>query len=259
MMLANLFTDVFNDPVELLHSPFFLLITAFQIWMLIDAIRRQEWIWALFIFFFSIFSSLWYYLMVYRASQPLNAPTFELPGAGRRRRIKELQAQIYHLDKAHHHSQLADIYFSQGKLKEAESEYLLALERDGEDAETRAHYGQCLLRLNRGEEALPILAKVCAENPQHEYGATMMMYAEALAAVGRKDDSILTWRRVLEHHGYAHAKVNLAELLIERGETEAARQELQEVINDAGHGPAFQRKREKGWAKKAKSLLAKLK
>ena len=37
---------------------------------------------------------------------------------------KELQDQIHHLDKAHHHSQLADIYFAQGKLKEAEKEYV---------------------------------------------------------------------------------------------------------------------------------------
>ena len=33
-------------------SPVFLLSTAFQIWMLIDAVRRREWIWAALIFFF---------------------------------------------------------------------------------------------------------------------------------------------------------------------------------------------------------------
>jgi len=254
-MFANLFTTIVEDPSALLHNPVLLLMTAFQIWMLIDAIRREEWMWAVCIFFFWVFSAFMYYMYVYRASMPLNSPTFEMPGAGIRRRIKHLQDQIHHLDKAHHHSQLADVYFSQGKLKEAEAEYLLALERDGEDMETRAHYGQCLLRLKRPQEALPILEKVCAENPRHEYGQTKMMYAETLGALGRKDEAIQTWREVLEHHTYAQAQVSLAELLIEKGEKETARQALQQVIADAGHGPAFQRKREKGWVKKARSLL----
>ena len=49
--------------------------------------------------------------------------------------------------------------------------------------------------------------------------------------------------------------MNLAKLLIEKGEKESARRDLQEVNADAGHGLAFQRKREKGWAKEAAQLL----
>ena len=227
--------------------------------MFIDALRRNEWFWAICIFLFPVLSPLLYFFLVYRQSQPLNAPTFELPGAGQRRRIKELQDQIHHLDKAHHHSQLADIYFGQGKLKEAEKEYLLALERDSEDIDTIAHYGQCLLRLGRPKEARPVLEKALKENPQHEYGATMMMYAETLGQLGEKDGAIQAWRQVLERNSYAQAKVQLSRLLIEKGDTETARRELQEVIADAGHGPAFQRKREKAWAKEATSVLKTIK
>jgi hypothetical protein len=98
---------------------------ALQIWMLIDAIRQREWIWALFLFFGWGFSAFFYYFYVYRAS-PSATRGFELPGANNRRRIKELQAQIHHLDKAHHHSQLGDIYFQQGKLEQAEACYRAA-------------------------------------------------------------------------------------------------------------------------------------
>ena len=55
---------------------------------------------------------------------------FELPGAQSRKRIKELQAQIHHLDNAYHHFQLGDVYFQRGKLAEAEKCYRAALERD---------------------------------------------------------------------------------------------------------------------------------
>jgi FimV-like protein len=254
-MLHTYIIEFLSNPLAAFKNPVFLVLFLFNMWMFIDAIRREEWIWAVFIFVFPVINAILYFFLIWRASRPLNAPTFELPGAGQRRRIKELQDQIHHLDKAHHHSQLADVYFAQGKLADAEKEYLLALERDSEDADTIAHYGQCLLRLRRAKEARPALEKVVKENPEHEYGATLMMYAEALGAVGEKDAAIQTWRRVLERHGYPRAKVNLAKLLIEKGDKESARRELQEVIADAGHGPAFQRKREKGWAKEAAALL----
>ncbi len=98
----------------------------------VDAIRRREWLWAVFIALFSGFSAVLYFFLVYRAA-PSATQGFELPGAHHRRRIKELEAQIHHLDKAHHHSQLGDIYFQQGKLAKAEACYRAALERDAQD------------------------------------------------------------------------------------------------------------------------------
>lgn len=251
--------DVFMNPAFFFANPVFLLAVAFQVWMLIHAARHGEWMWFAIMLIFSFISPILYYFMVYRNSQPLNAPTFELPGAGARRRIKELQGQIHHLDKAHHHAQLADLYFGQGKLKLAEASYKASLERDPDDIEARAHYGQCLLRLNRPREALLILQKVVEENPQHEYGQSMMMYAEALTALGQKDAAMTAWQKVLEHHTYSQARVQYAQLLLEKGEKEKARHELNEVISDAGHVPAFQRKRERAWVKQAKSLLNKIK
>jgi hypothetical protein len=249
---------IFEHPGWFLTNPVVLAAGLFQLWMCIDAVRRQEWIWVLAILALPVMGSIWYFFYVYRASMPADAPTFELPGAGTRRRIRELQAQIHHLDKAHHHAQLADVYFSQGKLPMAEQEYVASLERDPTDMEARSHYGQCLLRLGRPQEARPILEKVVTECPQHEYGQSMMMYAETLAQLGEKDASLAAWRKVLEHHTYSQARVNLAQLLLEKGEKEEARRELQDVIADAGHGPAFQKKRERAWVKRARALLKKI-
>lgn len=251
-----MFATIIDYIVGSARNPLMWILIAFQVWMLVDAIRREEWIWAIFMFFFPFgLSAILYFFFVYRANAPVNAPTFELPGAANRARIKELQGQIYHLDKAHHHAELANIYFTQGKLADAEKEYLAALERDGEDIDTRAHYGQLLLRLNRAEEARAILEKVCAESPHHDYGQTMMHYGAALAAVGRNDDAIAAYRRTLERNTYPQARVELAELLFHKGEKEAARAELREVVADHGHAVGFQRKRERRWVKRASSLL----
>jgi len=252
-VLASLFTDIANWEY-LIHSPFLLLLTAFQIWMFVDAIRRQEWIWAIFIFIGFGIAALLYYFMVYRAA-PSATRGFELPGTQDRRRIKELQAQIHHLDKAHHHLQLADIYFHQGKLEKAEASYRASLERDPEDADARAHLGQCLLRLRRPAEARPLLEGVLKDNPKHDYGYTLMALAETYTALGETDAAFQVWKQVTEQHSYPRAKVQLAELYIAKQQPELARTELQDVISDDIHAPAFQRRRDRVWISRAKRLM----
>src|SRR3989441_2528465 len=199
-MSASLLTNL-TSVDYLLSYPWALLISAFQIWMLIDAIRQREWIWAVFILFGWGLASLLYYFYVYRAT-PSATRGFQLPGAHDRRRIKQLQAQIYHLDKPHHYFQLGDIYFQQGKLDKAESCYRSALERDPQDIDIRAHLGQCLLRRKRPGEARPLLEAVCAENPKHDYGHSLMALAETLGALGETDAAIAVWQRVTENHSY---------------------------------------------------------
>src|SRR6266850_33144 len=253
-MLASLLTNVLYWRY-LLASPFSLLIFAFQVWMFIHAIRQREWIWAFFILIGWGLGALWYYLYVYRASATRG---FELPGAQSRRRIRELQAQIHHLDKAHHHSQLGDVYFQQGKLPKAEASYRAAMERDPADIDTRAHLGQCLLRANRPAEARPLLEGVVAENPKHDYGYSLMALAETLTALGQKDAALNIWKQVTANHSYPRAKVQLAELYLDQGQKDLARPELHEVLADDVHAPVFQRKRDRVWIGRARRLIRKV-
>jgi tetratricopeptide (TPR) repeat protein len=238
-------------------SPLALLIFAFQIWMFIDAVRQREWVWALFIIVGFGFAALWYYFYVYRAA-PTATRGFELPGAQHRRRIKELEAQIHHLDKAHHHAQLGDVYFQQGKLQKAEACYRAALEREPLDIDTRAHLGQCLLREQRPDEARALLEGVVAENPKHDYGYSLMALAETMTAQRQTDAAIAVWKQVTEGHSYPRAKVQLAELYLAANQGDLARAELQEVLADDAHAPAFQRRRDRVWVRRARSLARRL-
>ena len=241
----------------LIHNVWLLLVFAFQIWMFVDAVRRQEWIWAVFIFIGWGITALLYFFLVYRAV-PSATRGFELPGAFDRRRIKELQAQIHHLDKAHHHSQLGDLYFQQGKLQKAEACYRASLEREPGDIDTRAHLGQCLLRQKRPAEARPLLEGVVTENPKHDYGYSQMALAETLTALGEANAALSLWQQVTENHSYPRAKVQLAELYLSRNQRDLAQAEVKEVLADDAHGPAYQRKRDRVWVRRARSLRRKL-
>ncbi len=255
-MFASLITIV-QDPGYLIHNPWLIVVTAFQIWMLVHAVRNSEWLWVLFIVIGWGISAVFYYFFVYRNSASATSG-FELPGAQSRKRIKELQAQIHHIGNASHHYQLGDVYFQRGKLVEAEKCYRAALELDPKDVDTRAHLGQCLLRLKRPAEARPLLEGVMNEKPEHDYGHTMMALAETLTALGETDNALLYWQHITQNHSYPRAKVQLAELYLAKQQNDLARAQLKDVVSDDVHAPAFQRKRDRMWISRAKSLMSKL-
>ena len=253
----NFLQALFNGGLVVFLNPISLAISVFQIWMFIHAIRNREWIWALLIFIGFGLTAFWYYFQVYRSSSS-SVSGFELPGAQSRKRIRELQAQIHHLDNASHHFQLGDLYFQRGQLAEAEKCYRAALEREPDDIDVRAHLGQCLVRLNRPAEALPLLEGVMHQKPEHDYGYTMMALAEALTALGETDNAIQYWQHITQNHSYPRAKVQLAELYIAKNQLDAARSQLKDVLSDDVHAPTFQRRRDRVWIRRARSLMRKL-
>jgi hypothetical protein len=254
-----MFTSPLNgDWSFLLTSPVWLLMTAFQFWMLIHAVRNGEWLWAVFIFIGWGVSAVLYYFFVYRNSASATSG-FELPGAQSRKRIKELQAQIHHIGNASHHYQLGDVYFHRGKLVEAEKCYRTALELDPKDVDTRAHLGQCLLRQKKFAEARPLLEGVMHEKPEHDYVHTMVALAETLTALGETDNALLYWQHITQTHSYPRAKVQMAELYLAKNQPGLARAQLKDVLSDDVHAPAFQRKRDRVWVRRARSLMGKLK
>ena len=255
-MFTTLFSR-FDDWEFLLIHPVWLAMTAFQIWMLVHALRNREWLWAFFIFIGSGLGAIWYYFSVYRGSAS-RLSGFELPGAQSRARIKQLQAKIHQIDNAYHHFQLGDVYFQNGKFPEAEKCYRAALAREPKEVDARAHLGQCLVRLKRPAEARPLLESVILEKPEHDYGYTMMALAETLAALGETGNALRYWQYITKNHSYPRAKVQLAELYAAQNQPELARAELKDVLSDDPHAPAYQRRRDRVWVRRAKSLMRKL-
>ena len=250
-MLALFLTEL----TAFLTHPVGWLIIGFCLWMLVDAIRREEWMWVAFIILFPLLNAVLYFFMVYRGAPSLGGGGgFTLPGQATRGRIAELEKQIQLLDKAHHHAELGDVYLKQGKLKEAEACYLRALEREPQDLDTRAHFGQCLLQLGRPADAQTYLAAVCAEDPRHEYGESLMALAEAQTALGQGDAAIATWEQVISQHSHARARVQLAELLAAKGQSQRALELAEEVVADDKVAPDYQRRQEQSWVTRAKQL-----
>jgi hypothetical protein len=97
------------------------------------------------------------------------------------------------------------------------------------------------------------------QKPDHDYGYSMMALAETLTALGERDNALLYWQHITQHHAYPRARVQLAELYAAKGQPGAARTELRDVLSDDPHAPAFQRTRDRVWVRRARRLMAQLK
>jgi hypothetical protein len=132
------------------------------------------------------------------------------------------------------------------------------LERDPEDDDTVSHLGQCLLRQGKAADAKPLLEKVLAADPRHDFGYTLMALAETQTALGEVDAALLNWKRVLENNSYPRARVQYAELLASRGMVDEAQAEIDEVLADQNHSPAFEKSRNAVWIRRARKLESRL-
>jgi hypothetical protein len=86
----------------------------------------------------------------------------------------------------------------------------------------------------------------------------MMAYAETLSALGETDTALSIWEKIVEQHSYARARYQLAELYVAKGKSDLARAQLDELLADDVHAPAYQRKRDRVWVRRAKRLRRKL-
>ena len=107
-------------------------------------------------------------------------------------------------------------------------------------------------------EARPLLDGVCRENFKHDFGFSLMAYAEALTALNETDAAFDIWKHVVENNSYARAKVQYAELCLKKQQPDLARAQLKDVINDDNFAPAYQRRRDRVWTSRARSLLRSL-
>ena len=227
----------------------------FSIWMLIDAIRRKEFLWVFLILAGNGYSVTFFTFIAarLRPRRGLSCPARRSGNASRNFRRKSIISTRRTII-----SNWATFISSKGKLEKAEAAYRASLERDPQDIDARAHLGQCLLRQKKAAEARPLLEGVCAENPKHDYGYSMMALAEALTAVGEQNAALEIWQQVTASHSYPRAKVQLAELYIAKNQPELARAELRDVLADDIHAPKFQRKRDRVWVRRAKGVARKL-
>ncbi|MCE5228492.1 tetratricopeptide repeat protein [bacterium] len=233
------------------------LVLAFCVWMIIDCIRNDNPVWWIYIILLMNFTGLG--ALIYFLVNKL--PQYEI---GRRwdrlfmggRRISELKAQIRHMDRPYHWAKLGDEYRAQRRWKEAADAYREALKRDPQTEEAQYGLGLTLLAMNDYDGALKYLQPLVDGDARYDYGAGAAAIARAWRGLGRNDNALAAFEKVLANFSYSDARYEYAELLHLTGRKQQAREQFETIIDDAAAAHGFNRARERRWGRKAKLFLS---
>ena len=97
------------------------------------------------------------------------------------------------------------------------------------------------------DAAVEIFEALLEANPEFRSASGHLLYAQALESSGRMDDALKEYRSVANYFPGVEARYRLALALAASGREENARNEFEQLINDARLAPAHFRKSQKKW------------
>jgi hypothetical protein len=106
--------------------------------------------------------------------------------------------------------------------------------------------------------AVQLLDHLKAENPDYRSAEGHLLYARALEAEGRMNEALEAYREVSGYFPGVEARYRMVIALISDGDTTAAREEAERLLNDARLAPAHFRKAQKPWLDRARQALQQL-
>ncbi len=236
----------------------YILITAFTIWMIIDAVRRRaEYYWFLIIIFFAPFGGLIYFFAVKAKDFRFGAaPAVAAKPVGPS--LAQLRQLALESPSIANRLAYGDALRQARKYRDAVTEYEFVLQRDDKCKEALHGVGLCHIELGSHGDAVERLSKLMDVDPRYRDFQAALDYAEALWLDGRRElalevleDIAITSTRI--EHSLAYANyLALAE------DTSRARQVLESALKDYEQSPSFVQRRDRGSAREAEKLLAQL-
>ena len=234
----------------------YLVIGAFQLWMLVDAIRRRSpFYWNLLIFLLPL-AALFYFFLVKLPELTGRRPAPSLaPQGPTLEDVAELARQTpSELNKL----AFADKLLEMQRFPEAIGRYREVLRSNRDSKEALHGLARALLNLGRPLEAIEELATLMELEPAFRDYAAALDYAEALWQAGKQEDTIGLLTGLVSVTKRINHRVALAHYSKERGDSITARNELDLALSEFASLPEPVRKREQRWADRARKQLAEL-
>ena len=115
----------------------------------------------------------------------------------------------------------------------------------------RAHLGA-----HAPADALALLDRLQAAHPDLQSQEGHLLYARALEDARRSDEAVAEYRRLIGYYSGLEARTRFGLLLLKRGEPDAAREVLADVVRASKVRGAVLTSADAGWLKVAKANLA---
>jgi hypothetical protein len=176
----------------------------------------------------------------------------------RRKRIQQLRSLVLDNPSAGNYEELGDLLMDDGNLAAAREAFDRAIAARSDTIDAFYRRGVCAVELGDAAAALPDLQRVVAATPDYDFYRAPGLLAKAYAAVGEKAQAEALYRHVTERSTRSETYLNYAEFLLAEGRTAEARQYAQRVLDKKPSMPAYLRRRERPWFRRANSLLKRL-
>jgi hypothetical protein len=233
----------------------FILLAAFQVWMIVDALRRRaEFYWLVILILFGPLSSVVYFFAVKIHDYDLSR--FRL--TAKKPALAELKHRAEETPSLVNKLALADAFEAADQFADAIAPYedVLRLDKDNKDA---LHgVGRAWLGLGKPDQAIVHFERLMElDSGFHDYGAALD-YAEALWQNGQRDDTIELLTGLVGASSRMNHRLALAHYMALAGREAPARDQLELALRDYEHAPAFIKRRDQKWKKRAEEMLATL-
>ena len=245
---------------HLLSTPIglgYVIFGAFQIWMLIDAVRRRaEFYWYLVIVFLPFGMFIYFWMVKLQGAKAARASLPSAVPLGPS--LTDLAARVQETPSELNKLAYADALATEQRYAEAVERYRDVLTLSASSREALHGLGRSLLALGRAKDAGEELALLMEIDPAfRDYGAALD-YAEALWQAGEHDDAIGLLTGLVGVSKRINHRMALAHYLKEQGDRGTARSELEEALREFASSPDYVKRRDQRWADRARRLLTEL-
>jgi hypothetical protein len=176
----------------------------------------------------------------------------------RRRRIHELERAILDNPSAGNYEELGLLYLDDGDFARARACYDRAISSRTDSVDPFYRRGVAEIELGDFSASVPDLERALAADPNYDFQRAMGLLAYAYAQTGQAEKAEALFEQATKTSTSSETYYNYATFLVAQGRAEEGRQWTQKILDKRATMPAYQRRRERHWFRKAFALLARL-
>ena len=173
----------------------------------------------------------------------------------RRKRIHELEVAILDNPSAGNYEELADLYLEEGKFARARQCFDKAISSRTDSPDPFYRRGIAEIEMGDFAAAVPDLEHAVSKDPKYDFHCAAALLAHAYANTGQADKADALFQEVTKVSTASETYYNYACFLASQQRNAEAREWAQRILAKKPTMPAYQRRQERPWCRKANALL----
>jgi len=218
--------------------------------------RRPDSYWLWIIIFFGGLGALIYMVAEMIPDAGLLRQSFKV--FPRRKRIHELEAAILDNPSAGNYEELADLYLEEGQFSRARQYYDKAISSRTDSPDPFYRRGIAEIELGDFGAAIADLERVVTKDPKYDFQRAAALLAHAYGNSGQAAKADALFQEVTKVSTSSETYYNYACFLASQQRRTEAREWAQRILDKKPTMPAYQRRRERPWFRRASALLLRL-